>query len=134
LDVSDRPGPNLEGEELRFGDPSSALSVTVATDTSSGGSNVADDSLMPLATFVALANMQIGDVVFGQLSTTTPLLGALLLATVLVVTALTFVPADALGPIAEQLLLQNGRSFYVLTGRRYLVVDARQCFGRQRGR
>jgi K+-transporting ATPase ATPase A chain len=47
----------------------------------------------------------------GQLSTTTPLFGALLTATALVVTALTFVPADALGPIAEQLVLQTGRSF-----------------------
>jgi K+-transporting ATPase ATPase A chain len=247
-------GPNLEGKEVRFGDTSSALSVTVATDTSSGAANVAYDSLMPLATFVALVNMQIGEVVFGgvgsglygmiilailtvfiaglmvgrtpeylgkkverreitlvviasvipavtmlvptaiallpglssvgnsgphgfseilyaftsvsanngssmgglqiqtdfynmmtavvmlfgrfgtmvvilalaggfvgkarnmgrtrgQFSTTTPLFGILLTATALVVTALTFIPADALGPIAEQLLLQSGKSF-----------------------
>jgi K+-transporting ATPase ATPase A chain len=247
-------GPNLEGKEVRFGDASGALSVTAATDTSSGASNVAYDSLMPLATLVTLVNMQIGEVVFGgvgsglygmiilailavfiaglmvgrtpeylgkkierreitlvvlaslipalttlmptaiallpglstvgnsgphgfseilyaftsvsanngssmgglgvqtdfynaltavvmllgrfgtmvvilalvgglvrktrnmertrgQLSTTTPLFGALLTATALVVTALTFVPADALGPIAEQLVLQTGRSF-----------------------
>ena len=247
-------GPNLEGKEVRFGDASSALSVTVATDTSSGASNVAYDSLMPLTTLVALINMQVGEVIFGgvgsglygivilailtvfiaglmvgrtpeylgkkierreitlvvvaslipavtmlvpaalalapgisavgntgphgfseilyaftsvaanngssmgglssqtdfynaltavvmlcgrfgtmvvilalaggllvkvrnteptrgQLSTTTPLFGVLLTATVLVVTALTFVPADALGPIAEQLLLRAGKSF-----------------------
>lgn len=47
----------------------------------------------------------------GQLSTTTPLFGALLTATALVVTALTFVPADALGPIAEALSLQGGKTF-----------------------
>ena len=47
----------------------------------------------------------------GQLSTTTPLFGVLLTATALIVTALTFVPADALGPIAEQLLLQTGKGF-----------------------
>jgi K+-transporting ATPase ATPase A chain len=58
-------GPNLEGKEQRFGDASSALSVTVATDTSSGASNVAYDSLMPLSALVALINMQIGEVVFG---------------------------------------------------------------------
>jgi K+-transporting ATPase ATPase A chain len=247
-------GPNLEGKEARFGDTSSALAVTVATDTSSGAANVAYDSLMPLATFVTLVNMQIGEVVFGgvgsglygmlilailtvfiaglmvgrtpeylgkkieqreitlvviaslvpaftmliptaiallpglstvgnagahgfseilyafasvsanngssmgglviqtdvynvmtaivmllgrfgtmivilalagglagkvrnveatrgQLSTTTPLFGALLTAVALIVTALTFVPSDALGPLAEGLLLQSGRSF-----------------------
>ncbi len=58
-------GPNLEGKEVRFGDTSSALSVTVATDTSSGAANVAYDSLMPLSIFIALINMQIGEVVFG---------------------------------------------------------------------
>jgi K+-transporting ATPase ATPase A chain len=247
-------GPNLEGKEVRFGDTTGALSVTVATDTSSGASNVAYDSLMPLTIFIALVNMQIGEVVFGgvgsglygmiilailtvfiaglmvgrtpeflgkkierreitlvviaslipavtmlvptaiallpglssvgnagprgfseilyaftsvsanngsslgglgvqtdfynastalvmlcgrfgtmvvilalaggligktrnaehtsgQLSTTTPVFGALLTATALVVTALTFVPADALGPVAEALLLRSGKSF-----------------------
>jgi potassium-transporting ATPase potassium-binding subunit len=58
-------GANLEGKETRFGDASSALSVTVATDTSSGASNVAYDSLMPLSTLVALVNMQLGEVIFG---------------------------------------------------------------------
>jgi potassium-transporting ATPase potassium-binding subunit len=58
-------GPNLEGKELRFGDTASALSVTVATDTSSGASNVAYDSLMPLSVLVAMLNMQIGEVIFG---------------------------------------------------------------------
>jgi K+-transporting ATPase ATPase A chain len=58
-------GPNLEGKEVRFGDTASALSVTVATDTSSGASNVAYDSLMPLSILVALLNMQIGEVIFG---------------------------------------------------------------------
>jgi K+-transporting ATPase ATPase A chain len=59
------PGPNMEGKETRFGDVSSALSVTVATDTSSGAANVAYDSLMPLSVLVALLNMQIGEIVFG---------------------------------------------------------------------
>jgi K+-transporting ATPase ATPase A chain len=58
-------GANLEGKETRFGDATSALSVTVATDTSSGASNVAYDSLMPLSTLVALVNMQLGEVIFG---------------------------------------------------------------------
>ncbi|MGB8267107.1 MAG: potassium-transporting ATPase subunit KdpA [Candidatus Velthaea sp.] len=47
----------------------------------------------------------------GTIDTTTPLFGGLLAATALIVTALTFVPADALGPIAEQLLLRTGATF-----------------------
>lgn len=58
-------GANLEGKEARFGDATSALSVTVATDTSSGASNVAYDSLMPLSTLIAVLNMQIGEIIFG---------------------------------------------------------------------
>ncbi|HEV8020227.1 MAG TPA: potassium-transporting ATPase subunit KdpA [Candidatus Lustribacter sp.] len=58
-------GSNLEGKETRFGDVSSALSVTVATDTSSGAANVAYDSLMPLSVLIAMLNMQIGEIVFG---------------------------------------------------------------------
>jgi K+-transporting ATPase ATPase A chain len=58
-------GANLEGKETRFGDVSSAISVTAATDTSSGAANVAYDSLMPLSVLVAMVNMQIGEVVFG---------------------------------------------------------------------
>ena len=58
-------GPNMEGKETRFGDVSSALSVTVATDTSSGAANVAYDSLMPLSVLVALLNLQVGEIIFG---------------------------------------------------------------------
>jgi K+-transporting ATPase ATPase A chain len=47
----------------------------------------------------------------GSIDTTTPLFGGLLAATAIIVTALTFVPADALGPIAEHLLLRGGASF-----------------------
>jgi K+-transporting ATPase ATPase A chain len=71
-------GPNLEGKEARFGDATSALSVTVATDTSSGASNVAYDSLMPLSTLIAVLNMQIGEVVFGGVGS--GLYGMILLA------------------------------------------------------
>jgi K+-transporting ATPase ATPase A chain len=58
-------GSNMEGKEVRFGDVSSALSVTVATDTSSGAANVAYDSLMPLSVLVAMLNMQLGEIIFG---------------------------------------------------------------------
>ncbi len=71
-------GPNLEGKETRFGDTASALSVTVATDTSSGASNVAYDSLMPISVLVALVNMQIGEVIYGGVGS--GLYGMILLA------------------------------------------------------
>jgi K+-transporting ATPase ATPase A chain len=58
-------GANMEGKETRFGDASSALSVTVATATSSGAANVAYDSLMPLSVLIALLNMQVGEIIFG---------------------------------------------------------------------
>lgn len=45
------------------------------------------------------------------LSVSTPLFGVLLGATALVVTALTFLPADALGPVAEALVLRRHGPF-----------------------
>ena len=58
-------GPNLEGKETRFGAVSSALSLSAATDTSSGAANLAYDSLMPVSVLVAMLNMQIGEIIFG---------------------------------------------------------------------
>jgi K+-transporting ATPase ATPase A chain len=43
--------------------------------------------------------------------THTPLFVGLLIGTVLLVGALTFIPALALGPIVEQLLLDAGQTF-----------------------
>ena len=47
----------------------------------------------------------------GTFSTSSPLFVVLLVAIVLIVGALTFLPADALGPITDHLLLGAGRSF-----------------------
>ncbi|HEY7738632.1 MAG TPA: potassium-transporting ATPase subunit KdpA [Candidatus Limnocylindria bacterium] len=47
----------------------------------------------------------------GTLPTHTPLFVALLIGTVIIVGALTFIPALALGPIVEQLLLNAGKTF-----------------------
>ncbi len=46
----------------------------------------------------------------GTLQTCSPLFASLLVATVVVVGALTFLPADALGPIVEQFLMLEGRT------------------------
>ena len=47
----------------------------------------------------------------GTLPTHTPLFVGLLVGTVVLVGALTFIPALALGPIVEQLLLNAGQTF-----------------------
>jgi K+-transporting ATPase ATPase A chain len=59
-----------------------------------------------LAIAGSLARKKATPVTSGTLSTTTPLFIGLLVGTVLLVGALTFIPADALGPIVEH-LLQN---------------------------
>jgi K+-transporting ATPase ATPase A chain len=47
----------------------------------------------------------------GTFTTTSPIFVVLLLGTILIVGALTFLPADALGPIVEHLLMQQGKTF-----------------------
>jgi K+-transporting ATPase ATPase A chain len=47
----------------------------------------------------------------GTFTTYSPIFVALLLGVIVIVGALTFVPADALGPIVEQLLMQQGKTF-----------------------
>jgi potassium-transporting ATPase potassium-binding subunit len=58
-------GGNMEGKESRFGVASSALFATVTTDTSCGAVNSMHDSFMPLGGLVPLANMQLGEIVYG---------------------------------------------------------------------
>src|SRR5579863_5094224 len=62
-------GGNLEGKECRFGVPASALFATVTTDTSCGAVNSMHDSFTPLGGLVPMANMQLGEVVFGGVGT-----------------------------------------------------------------
>ncbi len=47
----------------------------------------------------------------GSLQTDTPLFAALILANIIVVGALTFLPGDALGPIVDHILLRAGTTF-----------------------
>jgi len=65
-------------------------------------------ALPALAIAGSLARKKATPVGAGTLPTHTPLFVVLLVATVLLVGALTFVPALALGPIAEQLLMAGG--------------------------
>ena len=56
---------NMEGKEVRFGVAASALFATVTTDASCGAVNAMHDSFTPLGGLVPLANIQLGEVVFG---------------------------------------------------------------------
>ncbi len=59
------PGGNMEGKEVRFGIANSALFATVTTDASCGAVNTMHDSLMPLGGLVPLANIHLGEIIFG---------------------------------------------------------------------
>jgi K+-transporting ATPase ATPase A chain len=56
---------NLEGKETRFGTMNSVLWATATTAASNGSVNAMHDSLSPLAGFVAMFNIMLGEVIFG---------------------------------------------------------------------
>ena len=60
-----QPGGNMEGKEVRFGIPGSALFAVVTTDASCGAVNSMHDSYTPLAGMVPMVNIQLGEVIFG---------------------------------------------------------------------
>ncbi len=59
------PGGNMEGKEVRFGVPNSALWATVTTAASNGSVNSMHDSFTPLGGLIPLTMMHLGEVVFG---------------------------------------------------------------------
>ncbi|HTW60750.1 MAG TPA: potassium-transporting ATPase subunit KdpA, partial [Terracidiphilus sp.] len=59
------PGGNYEGKEVRFGIADSTLFATITTDASCGAVNSMHDSFTPLGGMVPLANIMLGEVVFG---------------------------------------------------------------------
>jgi K+-transporting ATPase ATPase A chain len=61
----DQGAGNWEGKETRFGIANSALFATVTTATSCGAVNSMHDSFTALGGLVPLANIQLGEVVFG---------------------------------------------------------------------
>jgi len=59
------PGGNMEGKEVRFGISDTALFATITTDASCGAVNGMHDSFTPLGGMIPLANIMLGEVVFG---------------------------------------------------------------------
>ncbi|MDR3755170.1 MAG: potassium-transporting ATPase subunit KdpA [Terracidiphilus sp.] len=59
------PGGNMEGKEVRNGIAESTLFATITTDASCGAVNGMHDSFTPLGGMIPLANIMLGEVVFG---------------------------------------------------------------------
>ncbi|MGA9118331.1 MAG: potassium-transporting ATPase subunit KdpA [Bacteroidota bacterium] len=60
-----QPGGNMEGKEVRFGIPNSAVWAMATTGASNGSVNCMHDSFMPLGGGATLFMIQLGEVVFG---------------------------------------------------------------------
>ncbi|MFT4111997.1 potassium-transporting ATPase subunit KdpA [Silvibacterium sp.] len=58
-------GGNQEGKEIRFGQAGTALFAGTTTDISCGAVNGMHDSFTPLGGLVVLANIMLGEIVFG---------------------------------------------------------------------
>ncbi len=56
---------NMEGKETRFGIFDSSLFATLTTDASNGAVNAMHDSFTPLGGLVPMANIELGEVIFG---------------------------------------------------------------------
>jgi K+-transporting ATPase ATPase A chain len=78
-------GASMEGKEVRFGVPSSALFATATTLTSTGAVNSMHDSFTPLGGGVAMLDMQLGEITPGGVGS--GLYGMLVLAVVTVFVA-----------------------------------------------
>jgi K+-transporting ATPase ATPase A chain len=107
-------GTAMEGQEIRFGGPLSALFANATTLTSTGAINAQHDSFTPLGGGVAMVNMMLGEVAPGGVGS--GLYGILVLAVITV-----FVAGLMVGRTPEYLGKKLGRreitlsSLYILT-------------------
>jgi len=65
----EQSGGNMEGKEVRFGVGGSALTAVVTSNAATGSYNAMHDSFTSLGGLVLLANLLLGEVVFGGLGT-----------------------------------------------------------------
>ena len=61
----DNAGGNMEGKEVRFGAPLSALFAVITTAASCGAVNAMHDSFMPLGGMIPLVNIMLGEIIIG---------------------------------------------------------------------
>jgi K+-transporting ATPase ATPase A chain len=116
-------GAAMEGKEVRFGIPLSALYADATTLTSTGSVNSMHDSYTPLGGAVALVNMMLGEVAPGGVGA--GLYGMLILAVITV-----FVAGLMVGRTPEYLGKRLGRreitlaSLYILTTPAIVLIGA----------
>lgn len=63
--TAQQAGGNMEGKEVRFGITQSALFGVITTDASCGAVNSFFDSYTPLGGMIPLANIALGEIIFG---------------------------------------------------------------------
>lgn len=69
LSREEHPGGNMEGKEVRFGIGGSVLGAITTSNGATGSYNSMHDSYTPLGGLVPLANMLLGEMIFGGLGT-----------------------------------------------------------------
>jgi potassium-transporting ATPase potassium-binding subunit len=62
-----QPGGNMEGKEVRFGIGQSVLTAVTTSNGATGSYNSTHDSYTPLGGMIPLANMLLGEIIFGGL-------------------------------------------------------------------
>ncbi|WP_214110625.1 potassium-transporting ATPase subunit KdpA [Acrocarpospora catenulata] len=131
--VPQAAGAALEGKEVRFGVPGSAVFAAAATLTSGGATNSAYDSFTPLGGMLAMFNMMLGEVAPGGVGS--GLYGMLILAVISV-----FVAGLMVGRTPEYLGKHIGSreiklaSLYFLTTPVLVLTGTALAIGNQAGR
>lgn len=115
-------GAMMEGKEVRFGIPGSALFAVSTTGTSTGAVNAAHDSMSPLGGGAVLLNMLLGEIAPG--GTGTGLYGILVLALIAV-----FVGGLLVGRTPEYLGKKLGKREITLASLSVLVMPALVLIG-----
>ncbi|QQM20225.1 potassium-transporting ATPase subunit KdpA [Rhodococcus sp. P-2] len=115
-------GSMMEGKEVRFGIPGSALFAVATTGTSTGAVNSAHDSMSPLGGGAVLLNMLLGEIAPGGVGT--GLYGILVLALIAV-----FVGGLLVGRTPEYLGKKLGRREITLAALSILVMPALVLIG-----
>ncbi len=115
-------GSMMEGKEVRFGIPGSALFAVTTTGTSTGAVNSAHDSMSPLGGGAVLLNMLLGEIAPGGVGT--GLYGILVLALIAV-----FVGGLLVGRTPEYLGKKLGQREITLAALSVLVMPALVLIG-----
>ena len=115
--TSTQTGGNMEGKEVRFGITDSAMFDTISTATSCGCVNSFIDSYTPLGGLVPLANIDLGEIVFGGV-------GAGLLGMVMFAILAVFIAGLMVGRTPEYLGKKIERKEMMMAALALLILPA----------